>query len=370
MLARVGTSTLTGVLNRRGLKSMTLFDVWPMRPEQPAMVGIAFTMRFIPSREDKDGPTSTNRSMVQPQAMEECPPGHVLMIDSRGDSRAASAGDLYIGRLKARGAAGVVTDGGFRDTNGVFKTGLPAYHRRPSSPPSPIVHRPVDLQLPIGCGGVAVYPGDIVVGDRDAVLVIPPDIVEAVAEEALKNYEYESWAELEVAKGRSLKGLFPVAGDQAKAGDKADTRRGRRRTASSSYVGGAPLQWRVAHPIQSAAKTRHWSGAPAAEDMRCACGRRAVREAGCVVCGGRSARPMLASSRLTTTKEPRQPRGGNDHDAIPRGTRLCCLSARPGLGARRRRRRTMPIRRGPSRSSCRSRPAAAPTSMRAPSPNG
>jgi regulator of RNase E activity RraA len=217
VLARVGTSTITGVLNRRGLKSMTLFDVWPMRPEQPPMVGIAFTMRFIPSREDKDGPGAPSRSMVQPQAMEECPAGHVLMIDSRGDSRAASAGDLYIGRLKVRGAAGVVTDGGFRDTNGVFKTGLPAYHRRPSSPPSPIAHRPVDLQLPIACGGVAVYPGDIVVGDRDAVLVIPPDIVDAVAEEALKNYEYENWAEGEVAKGRSLKGLFPVAGEQAKA---------------------------------------------------------------------------------------------------------------------------------------------------------
>ncbi|MBS0549645.1 MAG: ribonuclease activity regulator RraA [Proteobacteria bacterium] len=216
VLAKVGTSTLTGVLNKRGLRSMTLFDVHPMRTEQPPMVGIAFTMRFIPSREDKDGPQSNSRSMTQPQAMEECPPGHVLMIDSRGDSRAASAGDLYIGRLKARGAAGIVTDGGFRDTNGVFKTGLPAYHRRPSSPPSPIAHRPVDLQLPIGCGGVAVYPGDIVVGDRDAVLVIPPDIVDAVAEEALKNFEYESWAELEVAKGRSLKGLFPVAGDEAK----------------------------------------------------------------------------------------------------------------------------------------------------------
>jgi len=84
------------VLNRRGLKSVTLYDVWPIRPEQPPLLGIAFTMRFIPSREDKDGPTSTNRSMVQPQAMEECPPGHVLMIDSRADSRAASAGDLYV----------------------------------------------------------------------------------------------------------------------------------------------------------------------------------------------------------------------------------------------------------------------------------
>jgi regulator of RNase E activity RraA len=215
-LARVGTSTLTGVLNRRGLRSRTLFDVWPLRPEQPPMVGIAYTMRFIPSREDMDGPTSTNRSRIQPQAMEDCPPGHVLMIDSRGDSRAASAGDLYVGRLKARGAAGIVTDGGFRDTNGIAKTGLPAYHRRPSSPPSPIAHRPVDLQLPIACGGIAVYPGDIVVGDRDAVLVIPADIVEAVAEEAVKYYEYEEFAEREVACGRSLKGLFPVAGEEAK----------------------------------------------------------------------------------------------------------------------------------------------------------
>ena len=118
--------------------------------------------------------------------------------------------------LKARGAAGIVTDGGFRDTNGVFKTGLPAYHRRPSSPPSPIAHRPVDLNLPIACGGVAVYPGDIVVGDRDAILVIPPDIVEAVAQEALDTYHYEEFAEAEVARGRSLKGLFPAAGEEAK----------------------------------------------------------------------------------------------------------------------------------------------------------
>src|SRR5689334_13405522 len=217
-LLRVGTSTLTGVLNRRGLRSMFLHDVWPIRHDIPRMVGIAFTMRFIPSREDKDGPNARGpRGQIQSQAMETCPPGHVLVVDSRGDARAASAGDLYVGRLKARGCAGIVTDGGLRDTDGIFKTGLPAYHRRPSSPPSPIAHRPVDLQLPIACGGVAVYPGDIVVGDRDAVLVIPADIVEAVAEEALNNYEYEEWAEGEVRKGRSLKGLFPVAGDQAKA---------------------------------------------------------------------------------------------------------------------------------------------------------
>ena len=98
----------------------------------PRMVGIAFTMRFIPSREDKDGPGARGRAPDQPQAMETCPPGHVLVVDSRGDARAASAGDLYVGRLKARGCAGIVTDGGLRDSDGIFKTGLPAYHRRPS----------------------------------------------------------------------------------------------------------------------------------------------------------------------------------------------------------------------------------------------
>ena len=130
--------------------------------------------------------------------------------------RAASAGDLYVGRLKARGCAGIVTDGGLRDTDGIFKTGLPAYHRRASSPPSPIAHHPCDLNLPIACGGVAVYPGDIIVGDCDGVVVIPPDIVDEVAEEALTTTLYEEFAEEEVARGRALPGLFPVAGDEAK----------------------------------------------------------------------------------------------------------------------------------------------------------
>ena len=148
--------------------------------------------------------------------METCPPGHVLVVDSRGDARAASAGDLYVGRLKARGCAGIVTDGGLRDTDGIFKTGLPAYHRRASSPPSPIAHHPCDLDLPIACGGVAVYPGDIIVGDCDGVVVIPPDIVDEVAEEALATTLYEEFAEEEVARGRALPGLFPAAGDEVR----------------------------------------------------------------------------------------------------------------------------------------------------------
>lgn len=215
-LLSVGTSTITGILYRRGLHNTFLRGVMPIRPDMPRMVGLAFTMRFIPSREDKDGPGSKNRSQIQRTAMEECPPGHVLVVDSRGDARAASAGDLYAGRLKARGCAGIVTDGGLRDTEGVYKTGLPAYHSRPSSPPSPIAHRPADLNLPIGCGGVAVYPGDVVVGDCDGVVIIPAEIADAVAEEAVTATLYDEFAEQEVARGRSLMGLFPVAGEEAR----------------------------------------------------------------------------------------------------------------------------------------------------------
>lgn len=216
-LMRVGTSTLTGALNRRGLRSMFMHDIQAVRRDQPRMVGPAFTMRFIPSREDKDGPNARGpRAAIQPQAMETCPPGHVLVVDSRGDARAASAGDLYVGRLKARGCAGIVTDGGLRDSEGIAKTGLPAYFRRASSPPSPIVHHPCDLNLPIGCGGIAVYPGDIVVGDCDGVVVIPADIVDEVAEEAVATTLYEEFAEEEVARGRPLPGLFPTANDDAK----------------------------------------------------------------------------------------------------------------------------------------------------------
>jgi len=216
-LLKVATSTLTGALFRRGLRNMFLQEVSPLRVDQPRMVGLAFTMRFIPSREDKNtaGRPGARRS-VQPQAMEECPPGHVLVIDSRGDARAASAGDLYIGRLKARGCSGIVTDGGLRDSEGVLKTGLPAYHRRPTSPPSPIVHYPIDLNLPIGCGGVAVYPGDVIVGDCDGVVVIPVEIADEVAEEALASTLYDEFAEAEVARGRPLAGLFPVVGEDAK----------------------------------------------------------------------------------------------------------------------------------------------------------
>ena len=215
-LLKIATSTLTGALHRRGLRNMFLQDVNPLRITQARMVGIAYTMRFIPFREDKAGVNAPYRGQTQVQAIEDCPPGHVLVIDSRADPRAASAGDLYIGRLKARGCAGIVTDGGLRDSEGILKTGLPAYLRRPSSPPSPIVHQALDLNLPIACGGVAVYPGDIVVGDCDGVVIVPADIVDEIAQEALATTLYEEFAEEEVARGRPLAGLFPTVSDEAR----------------------------------------------------------------------------------------------------------------------------------------------------------
>jgi regulator of RNase E activity RraA len=154
---------------------MFVQEVWPIRPDMPRLVGLAYTMRFIPAREDKA--RSPAAGPIQQQAMEGCPPGHVVVVDARGDTRAASAGDIFCGRLKTRGCAGIVTDGGLHDTDGIARSALVAYHRRPSSPPSGIIHQPIDIGLPIACGGVAVYPADVIVGD--GVVVIPPELDEA-----------------------------------------------------------------------------------------------------------------------------------------------------------------------------------------------
>lgn len=215
-LLKLGTSTLTGALSRHGFRNLYMQGVHPLSPDQPRLVGIAYTMRFIPAREDKIGPTAVNRGEVQVEAMEQCPPGCVLVIDSRGDARAASAGDLYIGRLKQRGCAGIVTDGGLRDSESCRKVGLPAYLQRPTSPPSSLVHMPVDLNLPIACGGVAVFPGDVIVGDCDGVVVIPFDLAQKIASEATASALYEEFAEEQVSRGHPLPGLFPQPGEEAR----------------------------------------------------------------------------------------------------------------------------------------------------------
>ncbi len=210
-LAGVSTATLTTCLFKRGFRNCFMQDVRPVDPEAPPMVGEAYTLRFIPAREDIDLLDAYHDpDHPQRHAIEHCPPGHVLVIDSRGDPRAASAGDILVTRLMVRGAAGIVTDGGFRDTPEIARLGFPAYHRRPSAPTAPIHHHAADTGLPIGCGGVAISPGDIVVGEAEGVVVLPRHLAVEIAEEAAEMTIYEEWVAEEVRRGRPLPGLYPA----------------------------------------------------------------------------------------------------------------------------------------------------------------
>ena len=209
-LLTVNVSTLTTCLFRRGFRSRLIDGVCPINVNAARMVGEAFTLRFIPAREDIDVMASyADETHVQRRAMEECPAGHVLVIDSYSDTSAASAGDNMLGRLKARGVEGAVTDGGFRDTPDIENLMFPAFHRRPAPATSPIRFHAADLNLPIGCGGVGVYPGDIVVGDQEGVVVIPQELSGEIADEASEMTAYDEFVSEQVAEGRSLFGLYP-----------------------------------------------------------------------------------------------------------------------------------------------------------------
>lgn len=209
-LMGVSTATLTTALFKRGLRNVFLQDVHPVSAKGRNMVGPAFTLRYIPAREDLNQ-LSVFENPAHPQrvAIETCPPGHVLVMDSRRDAGAASAGDILVTRLMVRGAAGVVTDGGFRDSPSIAKLDIPAYHNRPTAPTNLILHQAVDLNLPIGCGGVAVFPGDIIVGDDEGVVVIPAEMADAVASEARAMTEFETFVSERVLAGQSIVGLYP-----------------------------------------------------------------------------------------------------------------------------------------------------------------
>ena len=174
------------------------------------MVGEAFTLRYIPAREDLN-PISVFQDPKHPQrhAVESCPTGHVMVIDSRKDPRAASAGSILVTRLKMRGCAGVVTDGGFRDSPEIIALNFPAYHNRPSAPTNLTLHQAIDINVPIGCGDVAVFPGDIVVGDKEGVVIIPADIADEIALEAFEMTAFEDFVSEQVLAGQTIIGLYP-----------------------------------------------------------------------------------------------------------------------------------------------------------------
>lgn len=210
-LMAVSVATLATALFKRGLRNQVIQDVRPVARKGRNMVGPAFTLRYMPAREDRNQLVEfRNPQHPQRQAIEQCPPGSILVMDSRKDARAASSGDILITRLMVRGGAGVVTDGGFRDSMVIGELDIPAYHHRPASPTNLTLHEAIDINVPIGCGDVAVFPGDILVGDDDAVIVIPAGIADEIATEAVEMTAYEDFVVERVKAGAPIIGLYPA----------------------------------------------------------------------------------------------------------------------------------------------------------------
>lgn len=221
-LMTVSTATLCTALYKRGLRNQFIQDVRPVNTDLqrtlPNMVGEAFTLRYIPAREDLN-PIAVFQDRNHPQrvAIEQCPPGAVMVFDSRKDARAASAGGILISRLMVRGCAGVVTDGGFRDSPDIAAMPFPAYHHRPSAPTNLTLHQAMDINVPIGCGDVAVFPGDVMVGDNEGVFVIPAHLADEIATEAVEMTVFEDFVIDQVRHhGRSIVGLYPPTDPQTK----------------------------------------------------------------------------------------------------------------------------------------------------------
>src|SRR6201996_5563703 len=209
-LKRVSTATLAPALDKRGLRQQFIQSVYPLSPLKESMVGEAFTLRYIPAREDLNKlEVFRDRGHPQRAAIEECPPGAVFVIDSRKDARAASAGGILVSRLMQRGVAGVVTDGGFRDSHDIAQISMPAYHHRPAAPTNLTLHQALEFNVPIGCGDAPVWPGDVIVGDHDGVVVIPAHLADELADECTEMTAFEDFVLTEVNKGRSILGLYP-----------------------------------------------------------------------------------------------------------------------------------------------------------------
>jgi regulator of RNase E activity RraA len=209
-LREVSTATVATQLFRRGLRQTHLPGVRPMSRLAPGFAGEAFTMRFIPAREDVDtlDPYSSGNTL-QWDAIESAPPGHVIVVDSRGDARASSAGSILLTRAWKRGVAGFVTDGGLRDGQALAESPFPAYATAVTITTRAAWHHVADLGVPIGCAGVAVYPGDVVVADRDGVVVVPRRLAAEIAQDALEQERIEAFASAKIEAGEPLRGTYP-----------------------------------------------------------------------------------------------------------------------------------------------------------------
>lgn len=207
-LRSVSTATLTSQLMKKGFRNTFLTGVSPLRPDL-RLVGYAFTLRYVPAREDMVDTLYDNRTNIQRIAVESVNENDVVVIDARGDVRAATLGNILATRLQARGAAGIVTDGALRDTPGFKELGFPAYIGAPHATTSFLIHHPVDINVPIACAGVLVVPGDIIVGDGEGVVAIPSAVAEEVAHAAYDQERLEEFIQQKVAGGASILGVYP-----------------------------------------------------------------------------------------------------------------------------------------------------------------
>ena len=210
LLRKVSAATVSGLLSRRGFRRTWIAGARPIKAGIK-MVGEAFTLRYIPAREDLDW-TTTLDNTTDPQrvAIERVGPGQVLTIDARGDASSGSLGGILATRLRMRGAAGVVTDGAVRDYGEIGASGFPAFCQHGAAGANKFIFHPVDFQVPIGCGGVAVFPGDILTGDDDGVVVIPRHLVAEIAQEGADNELKEQFIMTRINAGKSIVGTYPL----------------------------------------------------------------------------------------------------------------------------------------------------------------
>jgi len=209
-MRRVTTATLTTQLFKRGFRNRFMRGVRPLGQYDGNLVGPAFTLRNIPAREDLDVVEGfANPEHPQRKAIETVPPGHVLVVDCRGEANAASGGEILATRLVMRGVAGLVSDGGIRDSAPIAKLPMPVYCAGPAAPLNLVAHHATELQVPIGCGGVAVFPGDLIVGDADGIVVVPAHLAEDIARDADAQEKLETWLLGRIQAGAALPGTYP-----------------------------------------------------------------------------------------------------------------------------------------------------------------
>ncbi|HWI27486.1 MAG TPA: ribonuclease activity regulator RraA [Stellaceae bacterium] len=208
-LTHITTATITTILLKKGLRNVWMRGARPLRPGLPRLAGPAFTLRFVPAREDLATPESWASPKSTRAAIEAMPEGAIAVVDAMGITHAGIFGDILCARIRKRGVQALVTDGVVRDVAGVLATELPVWCQGAAAPPSVAGLTFVNWQEPIGCGGVAVFPDDIVVVDQDGATLIPAKYVAEVAEAGVEQERLEAWLMQEVEKGASLPGLYP-----------------------------------------------------------------------------------------------------------------------------------------------------------------